>query len=127
MSMFDDVLGFGRTSVAESMEVDTLEPEIAGMSLEEAADIDEDPMDFMLSVAYENEMNMMNLNAAIVAEEYIYLRENGEEMVTEAGKIESIISRAKQMITKSGTAVCIYRTIQRCVLQSTFVIMVLPH
>ena len=98
MSMFDDVLGFGRTSVAESMEVDTLEPEIAGMSLEEAADIDEDPMDFMLSVAYENEMNMMNLNAAIVAEEYIYLRENGEEMVTEAGKIESIISRAKQMI-----------------------------
>ena len=98
MSMFDDVLGFGRTSVAESMEVDTLEPEIAGMSLEEAADIDEDPMDFMLRVAYENEMNMMNLNAAIVAEEYIYLRENGEEMVTEAGKIESIISRAKQMI-----------------------------
>lgn len=98
MSMFDDVLGFGRTSVAESMEVDTLEPEIAGMSLEEAAELDEDPMDFMLSVAYENEMNMMNLNAAIVAEEYIYLRENGEEMVTEAGKIESIIARAKQMI-----------------------------
>ena len=100
MSMFDDVLGFGRTSVAESMEVDTLEPEIAGMSLEEAADIDEDPMDFMLSVAYENEMNMMNLNAAIVAEEYIYLRENGEEMVTEAGKIESIISRFKEGVQK---------------------------
>ena len=98
MSMFDDVLGFGRTSVMESMNDDALEPEIAGMTLEEAADIDEDPMDFMLRVAYENEMNMMNLNAAIVAEEYIYLRENGEEMVTEAGKIESIISRAKQMI-----------------------------
>ena len=98
MSMFDDVLGFGRSSVMESMTDDTLEPEIAGMTLEEAADIDEDPMDFMLKVAYENEMNMMNLDAAIVAEEYIYLRENGEEMVTEAGKIESIISRAKQMI-----------------------------
>lgn len=98
MSMFDDVLGFGRTSIMESMSDDALEPEIAGMTLEEAADIDEDPMDFMLRVAYENEMNMMNLNAAIIAEEYIYLRENGEEMVTEAGKIESIISRAKQMI-----------------------------
>lgn len=98
MSMFDDVLGFGRSSVMESLTADTLEPEIAGMTLEEAADIDEDPMDFMLKVAYENEMNMMNLDAAIVAEEYIYLRENGEEMVTEAGKIESIISRAKQMI-----------------------------
>lgn len=98
MSMFDDVLGFGRSSVMESMTVDTLEPEIAGMTLEEAADIDEDPMDFMLKVAYENKMNMMNLDAAIVAEEYLYLRENGEEMVTEAGKIQSILDRAKQMI-----------------------------
>lgn len=98
MSMFDDVLGFGRSSVTESMMEDTLEPEIAGMTLEEAADIDEDPMDYMLRVAYENEMNMMNLDAAIVAEEYIYLRENGQEMVTEAGKLGSIIEKAKQMI-----------------------------
>ena len=98
MSMFDDVLGFGRTSVMENMNDDALEPEIAGMTLEEAADIDEDPMDFMLRVAYENEMNMMNLDAAIVAEEYLYLRENGEEMVTEAGKIQSILDRAKEMI-----------------------------
>lgn len=100
MSMFDDVLGFGRTSVAESMEVDTLEPEIAGMSLEEAADIDEDPMDFMLRVAYENEMNMMNLDAAIVAEEYMYLRENGQEMVYEEGKIKSVINRFKEWVKK---------------------------
>ena len=100
MSMFDDVLGFGRTSVMESMSNDALEPEIAGMTLEEAADIDEDPMDFMLRVAYENEMNMMNLDAAIVAEEYLYLRENGQEMVTEAGKLESIVNRAKDMITR---------------------------
>ena len=100
MSMFDDVLGFGRTSVAESMEVDTLEPEIAGMSLEEAADIDEDPMDFMLRVAYENEMNMMNLDAAIVAEEYMYLRENGQEMVYEEGKIKSVINRFKEWVQK---------------------------
>lgn len=98
MSMFDDVLGLGRSSVTESMMEDTLEPEIAGMTLEEAADIDEDPMEYMLRVAYENEMNMMNLDAAIVAEEYIYLRENGEEMVTEAGKIQSVLDKAKQMI-----------------------------
>lgn len=102
MSMFDDVLGLGRSSVTESMMEDTLEPEIAGMTLEEAADIDEDvePMEFILQVAYENEMNMMNLDAAIVAEEYIYLRENGEEMVTEAGKIESIINRFKEGVMK---------------------------
>ena len=100
MSMFDDVLGFGRTSVMESMSDDALEPEIAGMTLEEAADIDEDPMDFMLRVAYENEMNMMNLDAAIVAEEYMYLRENGQEMVTEAGKLEGVISKFKSMVQK---------------------------
>ena len=100
MSMFDDVLGLGRSSVTESMMEDTLEPEIAGMTLEEAADIDEDPMDFMLRVAYENEMNMMKLDAAIVAEEYIYLRENGQEMVTEAGKIESIISKFKETVQR---------------------------
>ena len=98
MSMFDDVLGFGRTSVMESMSDDALEPEIAGMTLEEAADIDDDPMDFMLKVAYENEINMKNLDAAIIAEEYLYLRENGQEMVTEAGKLESIIGRAKEMV-----------------------------
>ena len=100
MSMFNDVLGFGRSSISESMVSDTIEPEIAEMTLENAADIDEDPMDFMLRVAYENEMNMMNLDTAIIAEEYIYLRENGQEMVTEAGKIETIISKAKSMIMK---------------------------
>ena len=100
MSMFNDVLGFGRSSVYESMMDDTIEPEIADMTLENAADIDEDPMDFMLRVAYENHMNMMNLDTAIIAEEYIYLRENGQEMVTEAGKIETVINKCKEMIKK---------------------------
>ena len=100
MSMFNDVLGFGRSSIYESMMDDTIEPEIADMTLENAADIDEDPMDFMLRVAYENEMNMMNLDTAIIAEEYVYLRENGQEMVTESGKLETIIGKAKEMITK---------------------------
>ena len=100
MSMFNDVLGFGRSSIYESMMDDTIEPEIADMTLENAADIDEDPMDFMLRAAYENEINMMNLDTAIIAEEYVYLRENGQEMVTEAGKIETIINKAKEMIQK---------------------------
>lgn len=100
MSMFNDVLGFGRSSISESVYGEALEPEIADMTLENAADIDEDPMDFMLRVAYENEMNMMNLDTAIIAEEYIYLRENGQEMVTEAGKIETIVSKAKEMLKK---------------------------
>lgn len=98
MSMFDDVMGIGRSSVLESMNDETYEPEIEATSLEEAADIEGDVMDFALQMAYENEMNMMKLDAAIVAEEYIYLRENGQEMVAEAGKLETIISKAKSMV-----------------------------
>lgn len=114
MSMFDDVLGFGRTSVMESMSDDALEPEIAGMTLEEAADIDDDPMDFMLRAAYENEINMNNLETAIVAEEYMYLRENGQEMVTEAGKLESIVTRFKAMVQKLwGKIQSFFKTVMR--------------
>lgn len=98
MSMFDDVMGIGRSSVLESMNDETYEPEIEATSLEEAADIEGDVMDFALQMAYENEMNMMKLDAAIVAEEYIYLRENGQEMVAEAGKLDTIISKAKGMV-----------------------------
>lgn len=98
MSMFDDVMGIGRSSVLESMNEETFEPEIEATSLEEAADIEGDVMDFALQMAYENEMNMMKLDAAIVAEEYIYLRENGQEMVAEAGKLESIFNKAKAMV-----------------------------
>lgn len=98
MSMFDDVMGIGRSSVLENVNEDTFEPEIEATSLEEAADIEGDVMDFALQMAYENEMNMMKLDAAIVAEEYIYLRENGQEMVAEAGKLDSIINKAKSMV-----------------------------
>ena len=98
MSMFDDVMGIGRSSVLESMNEETFEPEIEATSLEEAADIEGDVMDCALQMAYENEMNMMKLDAAIVAEEYIYLRENGQEMVAEAGTIESIVNKAKSMV-----------------------------
>lgn len=98
MSMFDDVLGLGRSSVTESMTDETFEPEIESMTLEDAEMLDEstDPMDFILQVAYENEINMMRLDSAIVAEEYMYLRENGQEMVTESGKIESVIAKFKK-------------------------------
>ena len=98
MSMFNDVLGLGRSSISESMFSNTFEPEIANMALENAADINEDPMEFMLKVAYENEMNMMKLDQAIIAEEYIYLRENGVEMVDEAGKIGSVVTKFKEMV-----------------------------
>lgn len=96
MSMFDDVLGFGRSSVMESM-TGGFEPEVEETTLESVAALDEsvDPMDFILQVAYENEMNMKNLDMAIMAEEYMFLRESGQEMVYEGSAITSIIDKFK--------------------------------
>lgn len=96
MSMFDDVLGFGRSSVMESM-TGGFEPEVEETTLESVSALDEsvDPMDFILQVAYENEMNMKNLDMAIIAEEYMFLRESGQEMVYEGSAITSIIDKFK--------------------------------
>ena len=96
MSMFEDVMGFGRTSVMESM-MGGFEPELEETTLESVEELGDgvDPMDFMLQVAYENEMNMKNLDIAIMAEEYVFLRESGQEMVYEDTKLQSIIDKFK--------------------------------
>ena len=95
MSMVNDIFGIGRTAYTES--TNTIEPEIAGMKLEDAEDLDEgtDLMEFMTGVAYECDMNMRNLEMAIVADEFNYLRENGQEMVYEEGRIQSVIDKFK--------------------------------
>ena len=97
MSMFDDVLGMGRTS---SITEGALEPEVEAITMESVADIPDymDPMEFMTQVACEQEMNMQRLDMAIMAEEYVYLRENGEEMVNETASIQGVISKFKQGI-----------------------------
>lgn len=98
MSILNDVFGLGRSSVTESFYDDNIEPEIRDMTLENAADIDDDPMDYMMQVAYENEINMKNIDMAIIAEEYCYLRENGQELVYEATSISTIIEKFKQAV-----------------------------
>lgn len=99
MSMFDDVaLGLGRTSVMES----ALEPELANDDFDSVEPLDDsvDSMDFMMESAFNNELNMRNLDTAIMYNEYNYLRENGSEMVYEAGTISSIIKKAKDFVLK---------------------------
>lgn len=94
MSMFDDVLGMGRTSIFEG----AYEPEVEAITMESVDDVPEymEPMEFMTQVACEQELNMQKLDMAIMAEEYVYLRENGEELVTEAGTIQNIIDKFKK-------------------------------
>ena len=98
MSMFDDVLGLGRTAVID----EAVEPELENEDFDsiESLDEDVDSMDFMMEAMFNNEMNMERIDRAIMCEEYTYLRENGEEMVYEAGKIESIINSAKKTVLR---------------------------
>lgn len=98
MSMMDNILGMGRYgSVNESWE-----PELRNDDFDsiEALPSGVDPMEFMMESIFNNELNMRNLDTAIMCEEYTYLRENGTEMVYEAGTISTIIEKAKNAITK---------------------------
>lgn len=96
MSMFDDVLGMGRTSVCEG----AYEPEVEEITMESVGEIPSymDPIEFMTQVACEQEMNMQRLDMAILAEEYMYLRENGKEMVNEAASIQGLLDKFKKGI-----------------------------
>lgn len=98
MSMTNDILGFGRSAFMES--TDVLEPEIAEMKLKDVEDLDEgtDLMEFMTGVAYECDLNMRNLEMAIIADEYNYLKENGEEIVYEESRIQSVINKFKSSV-----------------------------
>lgn len=99
MSMFDDVaLGLGRTSVMES----ALEPELANDDFDSVEPLDDsvDSMDFMMEAAFNNELNMRNLDTALMYGEYNYLRENGTEMIYEASQISNMIERAKKFVQR---------------------------
>lgn len=98
MSMMDNILGMGRYgSVNESWE-----PELRNDDFDsiEALPSGVDPMEFMMESIFNNELNMRNLDTAIMCEEYTYLREHGTEMVYEAGTISTIIEKAKSAIEK---------------------------
>lgn len=100
MSMFDDVLGLGRTgAVQESVE---FEPELENYTLESAKELsdDIDLNEFMIEAVFNNERNMVAIDNAIMCEEYSYLRENGTEMVYEAGTISNIIQAAIKSVTR---------------------------
>ena len=66
-------------SILESMNNYIPTDSVILKELNDIPDINEDPMEFVIRVAYENEMNMMKLDQAIIAEEYIYLRENNDD------------------------------------------------
>ena len=116
MSMFDDVLGLNRTTLID--ESTTMEPELENCTLENATDLssDIDLNDFMLEAAFNTERNMMAIDAAIMCEEYSYLRTYGTEMVYEAGAISNIIEAAKSAVMKAWETIQSYlKAIQKAI------------
>lgn len=73
--------GIGRTSAIDE---GTLLPELEAITLESAADINTDPMEYSIRAMYEMQLNFQNIDTASVIQEYAYLKENGMEMVDEA-------------------------------------------
>lgn len=100
MSMFDDVLGLGRAAAID--ESAGFEPEIEDCTLENVEELSEDiDLDeFIMEAAFNNERNMMAIDKAIMCDEYMYLRENGQELVYEEGRISGILNTALQSVLK---------------------------
>lgn len=100
MAMATDIFGMNRKALSESydgIETINLEQELADVeSLEEGVD----PLEFMIGVAYECELDMQRIDMSIIGEEYEYLRENGQEMVYEATSANNIITKFKDWIEK---------------------------
>ena len=92
--IFDTLFGEGRTIATES----TINPEIAGITMDSVEECAGDPFEFATAIMYENEMAMNNLDLAVMCCEYAYLKENGTEMVYEAGVLKNFIDGAKKKV-----------------------------
>lgn len=72
----------------------------ADVEIDEANVIDGDPFEFLTEAMYQNVINANNISMAILAENYMYLKENGVELVTEAEEKEKQKGRFKEAVVK---------------------------
>lgn len=98
----DTILGMGRTSIFES----AIDDEIEAITPDTVDECAGDPFEFLTGAYYESELNMMNINQAIMVCEYTYLKENGAEMVYEANVITSMFSKIGSKIKQTWQKIC---------------------
>lgn len=103
MAIIDTMFGLNRSrSIYESY--DEEDREFLEGSFEEdlfhVESLDEgaDPFEFISAVIAECDLNMRNMEFAILAEEYEHLRQTGEEMAIYEGTLDNFISRAKEHV-----------------------------
>ena len=92
--ILSSLFGEGRSFVSEG----AMDPEIAGITLDSVEECAGDPFEFATAIMYENEMAMNNLDMAVMCCEYAYLKENGTEMVYEAGVLKNFFDSAKKKV-----------------------------
>ena len=94
--VYDTLFGLGRSmsSVTEG----AMDPEIEAITMESVEECAGDPFEFATAIMYENEMAMQNLDMAVMCCEYAYLKENGTEMVYEAGVLKNFFDSAKKKV-----------------------------
>ena len=94
--VYDTLFGLGRSmsSVTEG----AMDPEIEAITMESVEECAGDPFEFATAIMYENEMAMQNLDMAVMCCEYAYLKENGTEMVYEAGVLKNFFESAKKKV-----------------------------
>lgn len=98
----DTILGMGRTSIFES----AIDDEIEAVTPDTVDECAGDPFEFLTGAYYESELNMMNINQAVMVCEYTYLKENGTEMIYEANVITSMFSKIGSKIKQAWQKIC---------------------
>ena len=98
----DTILGMGRTSVFES----AVDPEIEAVTPDTVEECAGDPFEFLTAAYYESQLDMVNINQAIMVCEYAYLKENGQEMVYEANVVTSMFKKIGEKIKAAWKKIC---------------------
>lgn len=98
----DTILGIGRTSIFESY----ADPEIENITPDTVNECAGDPFEFLTAAYYESQLDMMNINQAIMVCEYAYLKENGQEMVYESNVVSTMFKSLGEKIKGVWKKIC---------------------
>ena len=105
----DTLLNIGRTSIFDESALSAtniVDDEIEAITPDSVGECAGDPFEFLVGVAYESQMDMVNINQSIMVCEYTYLKETGEEMIYEDNVVKSVFSHVGNAIVNAWKKIC---------------------
>lgn len=101
----DTIFSMNRTSLLEG----SVDPDIADVTPDTVMEgCTGDPFEFLTSVYYESQLNMININQAVMVCEYAYLKDNGSEMVYESNVVTKMFGSIKDHIVNVWRKICAF-------------------